>query len=343
MKKSFEIWLCRNSKSWSLTDESFGPCQKDCSSVPIVKPSFPKRSWSPKPIRKVAKRRGFLNKGNTCYANAILQCLSLFPSFWSDSPSSSDSSLPLVTAFRKMIFALEFPGKEAVDTSPFLSSLQKVARLSGKPSFDVFKQQDVVEVLELVINELSGSSIPSSEAFNFRVNHCITCNVCFQSHSSEDCGFVFSVPLAADVQSGVKKFSETQVLEGANSPFCYICSQPSNSDSRLSLSGVGPFLIVQLNRFSNSSGKLSKNSAPISINPSIKVVSEVDLEVSCRHTFELVAVINHSGNLSGGHYTCCVKVSDCWWHCNDKAVVPTSFSKLGGISPYMLFYRRLDS
>ena len=37
--------------------------------------------------------------------------------------------------------------------------------------------------------------------------------------------------------------------------------------------------------------------------------------------FNLSAVINHSGNLNSGHYTCLVKDGETWWDCNDKGVV----------------------
>ena len=48
---------------------------------------------------------GFINKGNTCYANAILQTLSVFPSLWNrvSSESQSLSSLKSITEHENKI------------------------------------------------------------------------------------------------------------------------------------------------------------------------------------------------------------------------------------------------
>ena len=51
----------------------------------------------------------------------------------------------------------------------------------------------------------------------------------------------------------------------------------------------------------------------------IEGVTEIEDEVFCTRKFNLAAVINHSGNLNSGHYTCLVKDGEMWWHCNDKA------------------------
>ena len=73
--------------------------------------------------------------------------------------------------------------------------------------------------------------------------------------------------------------------------------------------------------------------------PSLEVPIEVDDEVICRRKFKLSAVINHCGNLGGGHYTCLVKEqSGEWFQCNDKAVIPFKLEDLVGAQPYVLFY-----
>ena len=70
-----------------------------------------------------------------------------------------------------------------------------------------------------------------------------------------------------------------------------------------------------------SNGIVTKNSAPFFVSSPIEVVTEIEDEVFCTRKFNLAAVINHSGNLNGGHYTCLVKDGETWWHCNDKSVV----------------------
>ena len=54
-------------------------------------------------------------------------------------------------------------------------------------------------------------------------------------------------------------------------------------------------------------GTVTKNSAPFFVSSPIEVVTEIEDEVFCTRKFNLAAVINHSGNLNSGHYTCLVK------------------------------------
>ena len=61
-----------------------------------------------------------------------------------------------------------------------------------------------------------------------------------------------------------------------------------------------------------SNGTVTKNSAPFFVSSSIEVVTEIEDEVFCTRKFNLAAVINHSGNLNSGHYTCLVKDGEMW-------------------------------
>ena len=61
--------------------------------------------------------------------------------------------------------------------------------------------------------------------------------------------------------------------------------------------------------------------------------------VFCTRKFNLAAVINHSGNLNSGHYTCLVKDGEMWWHCNDKAMVRVNLDDINKLLPYVLFYQ----
>ena len=65
---------------------------------------------------------------------------------------------------------------------------------------------------------------------------------------------------------------------------------------------------------------------------------EVDGEVSVRRGSNLVAVINHSGTLNAGHYTCSILEQGVWWRCNDRAVNESLELSLNGSLPYVLFY-----
>ena len=137
----------------------------------------------------------------------------------------------------------------------------------------------------------------------------------------------------------MKKALETESLEGDNAPFCYVCGSHQEGDVRLSFRSIGKVLVVQLRRFFVLEGRAAKDRQKISCCSSIVVPVVEDEEVMCNRTFNLVAVINHSGNLTSGHYSCLVKEnSGEWLFCNDKAVVPYKLKDLDVSLPYVLFY-----
>ena len=92
----------------------------------------------------------------------------------------------------------------------------------------------------------------------------------------------------------------------------------------------------QLNGLFVSNGTVTKNSASFLVSSSIEVVTEIEDEAFCTRKCNLAAVINHSGNLYRGHYTCMVKDGETWWHGNDKAVVRVNLNDLNKSLCYVL-------
>ena len=111
----------------------------------------------------------FINKGNTSYANAILQTLGVFPLLWnrvlSESPSLS-TLLKSITLNRK----IKSRSNKPVDPSNFLWALARKISESRHVPFNFNSQQDVAEVLQFVIDELKGTSghFSGSQWLNFK-------------------------------------------------------------------------------------------------------------------------------------------------------------------------------
>ena len=99
-------------------------------------------------------------------------------------------------------------------------------------------------------------------------------------------------------------------------------------------------MLLQLNRYFVLNGTVTKNSAPLFVSSSIEVVTEIEDELFCRRKFIFSAIINHSGDLNSGHYTCLVKDGDTWWHCNDKAAVQVNLDDMNKLLPCFLFFIR---
>ena len=108
-------------------------------------------------LKTANKHCRIINKGNTCYANVILQCLKIFPVLWS---SNDHIQSILYSPVRKIMFQLHSE-KSPIDPSFFLKSLKDVLIRKGC-SFDLHAQQDVVKVLKIILEELTGPSIITS-------------------------------------------------------------------------------------------------------------------------------------------------------------------------------------
>ena len=90
---------------------------------------------------------GLLNKGNTSYINASLQChLLLNFTFCNNSLS------PFTSSFVRIMSLLR-SSESPLDPSQFLQFLQGVVTKSGKPNFSLFQQQDAAEILSCIFEE----------------------------------------------------------------------------------------------------------------------------------------------------------------------------------------------
>ena len=107
---------------------------------------------SPKQITKSVSNTksirpvGFINKGNTCYANSTLQFLSVMPNLWSRVPSESNTLPPMLQAI-SLNTAVKTISTKTVDPSNFLWALKPKPSIIRGVHFDFNTRQDVVEIL----------------------------------------------------------------------------------------------------------------------------------------------------------------------------------------------------
>ena len=212
MKASFVIWLSRNSKTWE------NPSSVSPSITPSVSPSTPENThaFTPhKPSKMKAKKTtnskaqaishvGFINKGNSCYANAILQALSTVPALWSQWASESESISPLLRSI-SLNMSLLNRSKSPIDPSNFLRALQVEISKSRLPSFEFNKQQDAPEVLDFILDELKGMSALADNLFSVRLKTESSCDTCGCSSVSEDKLNSLEVPAMSSISKAIEK------------------------------------------------------------------------------------------------------------------------------------------
>ena len=295
----------------------------------------------PKVVKKVyAKRVGFVNKGNTCYANSILQALSVLPSVSAHATSESDFVCPLVQSLSSNMSLLRRSATD-IDPSNFLRALQNDMRES-LPPFDFNKPQDACEVLVHVLAALAGSSHVLLNLFSMKISSTITCELCGCHETEEECLNVLDLPVKPKLSSALsERMKSVNIVKG-----CANCDAQTSFVKHPQMLSCGSVVIFNMERFSHRNGQIIRNPSLVDCLDDISMPVSPSLDdsmvVSFKNNYSLVATINHSGTLSNGHYTAFIKdpSSRRWLHCNDRCVTFCETDKVVNATSYVLFYLR---
>ena len=155
-------------------------------------------------LKNTNKHSGIMNKGNTFHANVILQCLKVFPVLWSSHDLIKST---LHSSVRKIMFQLH-SAKSPIDPSFFLKSLKGVFIRRGC-SFDLHAQHDVVKILESLLEELTGFSIITSEAYNIKRLTSTIRHTCHQLNRTEDILPILRLPILKDFPTSPKFYKQS--------------------------------------------------------------------------------------------------------------------------------------
>lgn len=132
--------------------------------------------------------------------------------------------------------------------------------------------------------------------------------------------------------------------------YCTQCKKPQKSKKKFTIWRLPHILVFHLKRFSQSRFRREKLRHPITfpmqLDMSPYVKESTDDSVN-RTNYELYAIVNHSGDLEGGHYTaeCKNPYDNKWYNFNDDSVSSfdmrnKSYSSDGSGYAYLLFYAR---
>lgn len=151
------------------------------------------------------------------------------------------------------------------------------------------------------------------------------------------------------------KSMEREVLSEMDSVYCKKCKEHRCQSKKLDLWSLPQCLIVHLKRF----GRERLDGPLVKIGCAVDFPMNLDLkEYMCSTGFmegstkyQLYGVINHHGNVGGGHYTANAVVVPPsatslelgeWFNFNDSIVSKATEEDLDTQAAYVLFYRRID-
>ena len=381
LEKSFTIWLSRDSKTWDVGGIEYIPRMTHtqppvtpASPVPI---SDPKLGRHQAPIltrqtqvtgtqgkrealysqavgkkvtyatllksggKRITPPPGIMNKGDTCYANSILQALSVFPEFHSLCPESNR----FLKAFRSVMTQLITTSpKLVVDPLDFLKLLQTQMRTANPDTeFCWNTQNDAPEVLEVLIEAVTSECAAAKDLFGVVERQSQTCSVC--SHVSSR-AFPPQNLLYVNVKESVEEMIESSSVDEAVVRECAQCGEKQMMSSRTDLAVAPPILILQIrDRFLPSplnDGSNVRNSRVIKhlSSPNVRIRTGVGVEICVR--YDVLAIIHHEGIRNNrGHYFAHIKRQDSWFRCSDRAVTPSVLSTLGADTAYVVLCKKV--
>ncbi|RVE60420.1 hypothetical protein OJAV_G00181010 [Oryzias javanicus] len=282
----------------------------------------------------ISDYQGLESPGLTCYLNCVLQVL-----FWTEE-------------FREAVKRCS--GNNSTSIDPLLTELfenlekkrsktHKIVKILGIT--DVYEQRDAAEYLEKI---LCHTSPEASKIFKGELNHKTTCHGCRSSSYSKN--FFWILPLAVkdfnhktyDVQRGLEGYFKVQKVSEENQLYCNNCNKKQDADLECELTQSPEALTLLLKRFTFD----SKQKRYVKLQCKADVAQTLHF-ASCR--YDLYAVVDHFGDMTGGHYTAEIKSFETGsWYCFDDSIVKNVNSKyfkngenvLRSHTAYLLMYMK---
>ena len=146
-----------------------------------------------------------------------------------------------------------------------------------------------------------------------------------------------------DLNTCFKYFVKLEKLEEDNEWYCPECKKHTRADKKMEIYKTPHILIIHLKRFKNNRKLNILVDFPITNLDISKYVINKENDITLK--YDLFAIANHNGSLSGGHYYAYAKNHfDNKWYCfNDSSVSLINEDELVTKSAYVMFYRRKDS
>mmetsp|Transcript_103394 Transcript_103394/g.178541 ORF Transcript_103394/g.178541 Transcript_103394/m.178541 type:complete len:345 (-) Transcript_103394:73-1107(-) len=155
----------------------------------------------------------------------------------------------------------------------------------------------------------------------------------------------------ANLSACFEQFTEKEELGEDQKWICPTCKEPRHAIRSSAIESLPPVLVLQLMRFYYKKGKSGKITGLIDFPVNGLDLTPWSTASQAPQIYDLFAVVNHSGQTSGGHYTACARLSghlqdrdaQTWYKFNDWQVEPMTEESVVSRDAYMLFYRKRDA
>ncbi|KAJ8773311.1 hypothetical protein K2173_028488 [Erythroxylum novogranatense] len=304
---------------------------------------------------------GLINCGNSCYANAVLQCLAFTPPLTAflvqgfHSKACAQKEWCFTCEFERLIFKAK-EGKSPLSPIGILSQLPNIGSRLGNG-----KEEDAHEFLRYAIDAMqsvclkeagvnaSGSSEEETTliglTFGGYLRSKIKCLKCHFKSERQERMMDLAVEIEGEIgklEDALKRFTSTEILDGDNKYKCGRCKSYEKAKKKLTILEAPNILTVALKRF--QSGKFGKLNKPIWFPEILDLAPYMSGTSDKTPIYRLYGVIVHLDVMNAafsGHYVCYVKnIQNKWFKIDDSTVTPVELERVLTKGAYMLLYAR---
>ncbi|GMJ05368.1 ubiquitin-specific protease 15 [Hibiscus trionum] len=306
--------------------------------------------------------RGLLNCGNSCYANAVLQCLtctkplSIYLLHGSHSRTCYGKDWCLMCELEQHVMLLRDAGGP-LSPSRILSHIRSINGQMGDGS-----QEDAHEFLRLLVASLQSICLERlggeqkvdprlqettfiQHTFGGRLRSKVKCLRC--SHESERYENIMDLTLeiygwVESLEDALTQFTTPEDLDGENMYRCGRCASYARARKQLRIHEAPNILTIVLKRFQE--GKYGKINKCITFPDMLDMVPFMTGKGDIPPLYMLYGVVVHLDTLNAsfsGHYVSYIKdLRGSWFRIDDTEVHPVSMNQVMSEDAYILFYTR---